>query len=146
MENTTLKTIVKRVMAALNIGEEGNVGSFFLQLVKATNRDMVNIKSDMAAAELEYKQELESLADDLTDAKQELEQTYENVEVAKIKTIADQKAYISTYLSRVTSAKARVKLIEDRIKYLKESHADYVKSEKARIAELEERLTVFNAE
>jgi small-conductance mechanosensitive channel len=139
----TPKGIVQRVLAALNLGDDGKVMSFFSHVEKATSRDIVNIKANMSAAELEHTQTLEALADDLQDAKQSLKETYENVEVEQIQTNAAQKAYMSIYLNRVKAAEDAVGYVETRIKNVKERYEDFVKAEKAKIAKLEGRLITF---
>lgn len=144
MSNTkTPKGIVQRVLAALNLGDDGKVMSFFGHLEKYTNRDVVNIKANLSAAELEHTQNLETLADDLQDAKQSLKEAYENVEIDRIQTNADQKAYMAVYLGRVAAAEALVESVETRIKYAKERYEELVKTEKAKIAKLESRLATF---
>ena len=145
MSNTTKtpKGIVQRVLAALNLGDDGKVMSFFGHLEKYTNRDVVNIKANLSAAELEHTQNLETLADDLQDAKQSLKETYENVEIDRIQTNADQKAYMAVYLSRVTAAENVVANVEASINKAKERYDEFVKAEKAKIAKLEGRLITF---
>ena len=140
------KTIEQRVIAFLNLGEDGQVLSFFGHVRKATERDLVSLETNLKTAAFQQTQKLDSLNDDLKDAEQAVKEAYESVDTTRIKTNADQKGYIEQYLNQVKSAEAGVQTVKDRIESANESHKDLVKSYEDKIKTLKTRLATFSGE
>ena len=140
------KTIEQRVIAFLNLGEDGQVLSFFGHVRKATERDLVSLETNLKTAAFQQTQKLDSLNDDLKDAEQAVKEAYESVDTTRIKTNADQKGYIEQYLNQVKRAEAGVQTVKDRIESANESHKDLVKSYEDKIKTLKTRLATFSGE
>jgi uncharacterized protein YfcZ (UPF0381/DUF406 family) len=143
MEIKTPTTVRERVIAALNIGDEGKVLSFFSHLEKVTRKDITNIKANMSAALLEHTQILDNIKDDLVDAEQGVKEAYEAVDIDSIQTNADQKSYISEYLSQVNDAKAVITQLTEREERVVKAYNSYVEAENKRLTALEQRLVDF---
>ena len=140
------KTIEQRVIAFLNLGEDGQVLSFFGHVRKATERDLVSLETNLKTAAFQHTQKLESLNDDLKDAEQAVKEAYESVDTTRIKTNADQKAYIAQYLNQVGQAESKIQEVKDRIEKANESNKDLVKSYEDKIKTLKTRLATFSGE
>ena len=140
------KTIEQRVIAFLNLGEDGQVLSFFGHVRKATERDLVSLETNLKTAAFQQTQKLDSLNDDLKDAEQAVKEAYESVDTTRIKTNSDQKAYIGQYLNQVGQAESKIQEVKNCIEAAGKSHKDLVKSYEDKIKTLKTRLATFSGE
>lgn len=141
MAKVTELKIVKEIMAAFNLGEEGKVGSFFNGLVKSINSDIAKLKQNIEVAKLEYAGKLREAEDSIEDAKAYLESVYTDIDLEKIQTREQQRAYEATYMKAISSAEFDLSMAEDNLKGLKNSHEDDIKDLNKRIEAAEARLT-----
>jgi len=139
-------TIEQRVIAFLNLGEDGQVLSFFGHVRKATERDLVSLETNLKSVAFQHTQKLDSLNDDLKDAEAAVKEAYESVDTTRIKTNADQKAYIAQYLNQVGSAERKVQDVKSQIEKANEFQKETVKSYEEKIKVLKARLVTFSGE
>lgn len=137
------KGFVTRVMTILNLGEEGQLGSFESQVEKFLEKEISANKQNKAMLETTYKNQLEDLTDAKNDAQDDLENAWLSVDLEAIQTRADQKAYVNVYLSSIETAEAKVESIDKQITDLKNAHEDQIKSIDAQIAEATKKLEKF---
>lgn len=137
------KGFVARVMTILNLGEQGQLGSFESQVEKFLEKEISANKQNKAMLETTFKNQLEDLTDAKNDAQDDLENAWLSVDLEAIQTRADQKAYVNVYLSSIESAEAKVESIDTQITDLKNAYEDQIKSIDAQIAEATKKLEKF---
>lgn len=137
------KGFVARVMTILNLGEQGQLGSFESQVEKFLEKEISANKQNKAMLETTFKNQLEDLTDAKNDAQDDLENAWLSVDLEAIQTRADQKAYVNVYLSSIESAEAKVESIDKQITDLKNAYEDQIKSIDAQIAEATKKLEKF---
>lgn len=134
------KSIVERIMIALNLGEEGKIGHFFEKQRKTLNREITGLNKNIEAAEYNSSTRMDELNEKLEDATAELEAAYLNVTINDVDTNAKQDSFSSTYWHRVDSAEAKVKSIKDSIVKVAENLKDTVDEYKREIDIRKERI------
>lgn len=137
------KGFVARVMTILNLGEQGQLGSFESQVEKFLEKEISANKQNKAMLETTFKNQLEDLTDAKNDAQDDLENAWLSVDLEAIQTRADQKAYVNVYLSSIETAEAKIESIDKQITDLKNAYEDQIKSIDAQIAEATKKLEKF---
>lgn len=132
--------IVAKIMAALKLGEEGKIGSFFNKLESDFSREIKAIKHNISGAEFEHEQNIERLTQQLEDAQQAVEDAWMNVTADKVNTNAAQDSFKGDYLYNITLAEDRVEDIKRAIKRNQDAHENQLKDLNDQIAKYEARL------
>jgi DNA repair exonuclease SbcCD ATPase subunit len=140
MENTKTSGIVAKIMTILNLGEEGKVGSFFNGLEKHYTSSITELEHNLQSLELRYASDSNKLQDSLTDAKEDLENAWLQVDVEKIQTREDQRNYIKVYNNNISRATAVVEGLEDDLEKLDKSHNTAIEDINNQITEYKARL------
>ncbi len=132
--------IVAKIMAALKLGEEGKIGSFFNKLESDFNREIKAIKHNISGLEFEHEQRLEKLNEQLEDAEKAVEDAWMNVTADKVGTNAAQDSFKHYYLAAITMAEAKVEQIKTNIKDAKGEYKERIEDLNNQIAKYEARL------
>jgi hypothetical protein len=141
METTPKSTgIVAKIVNFLKLGDEGKIGSFFDRLRKNLTKKIEAHERNKSTAKWNYDNKLSGLHDNLTDAKEQLEEAYLNIDVEKIKNNANQEVYEKQYWDIVEAAEAHVERINKEITKEKESFEKAALEYDKQIAELKFRL------
>jgi len=133
-------SIVERVMAFLNLTDEGKIQSFYERERRELEREIKARTRNKETLANENEDALYALREELQDAEEALSQSYVNVPPSEVATNAKQKEFSDLYWSRVRDAKRTVKNIKERILKQEESFENEIKSINAEIVELEDRL------
>lgn len=133
--------IVAKIMAALKLGEEGKIGSFFNKLESDFKRQIKLIEHNLDAEDLEFDHNLSSLEEKLEDAVAAVESAWMNVTADNVATNSAQDSFKESYLYNIERAETRVKDLETDIKDLKARHERTMKDLNEQIEKYEARLT-----
>tara|TARA_R110000765_G_scaffold182307_1_gene288257 strand:+ start:284 stop:751 length:468 start_codon:yes stop_codon:yes gene_type:complete len=130
--------VVRAIAARFKKGTEAKVEAFIGgTVVKELAKDVNNLKRDNANIKFNSTDMIEELKEDLVDAEDALKESYLNVNVARIETNADRKAYLNEYLKSVATAQAEVKAIKESISDTTEKALEDTKANEERITEIE---------
>jgi len=139
-KNNILSSIRKKILAALEINDEGKVLAFLDFSVKSLKREIKAREINLSTDRFDYEKTLESLTASLEDAKEELETAY-YVDVESLKTSTDRADYFKTYMSNIKAAEEKVRRLEERVKETEESFAKKEEKTKEQIGKLEEYIS-----
>lgn len=132
--------IVAKIMAALKLGEEGKIGSFFNKLESDFTREIKAIKHNISGLEFEHEQRLEKLNEQLEDAEKAVEDAWMNVTADRVATNAAQDSFKQDYLAAITIAEKRVSNIKNDIKDAKGEYKEKLEDLNDQISKYEARL------
>ena len=132
--------IVAKIMAALKLGEEGKIGSFFNRLESDFNRQIKAIEHNISGENLEFDHNLRSLEEQLEDAIAAVENAWMNVTAENVATNSLQDSFKDSYLYAIERAETKVKDIESDIKDLNTRHERTIKDLNEQIEKYQARL------
>lgn len=132
--------IVAKIMAALKLGEEGKIGSFFNKLESDFKRQIKLIEHNLDAEDLEFEHNLSSLEEKLEDAVAAVESAWMNVTADNVATNSAQDSFKESYLYNIERAETRVKDLQADIKDLNARHERIMKDLNEQIEKYEARL------
>ncbi len=143
-DNTTTKTtatgIVAKVLAWLNITEEGKIVNFFERLRNDLIKEIKKLKRNLEVTKDEYNDKLEVLQEQKQDAEARVDEAYMNVTVENINTNEKASSFVNDYWNNIERAESALDDINSRIKETEEYKEDTIKSIQEQIAERERRL------
>jgi VIT1/CCC1 family predicted Fe2+/Mn2+ transporter len=134
------KGIVASIMAALKLGEEGKIGSFFNKLENEFEREIKSIQHNIKGEELEHDHAVESLKAKIEDAKKAIEDAWMNITAEQVATNAMQESFKSDYLTNVTRKEMELERLEDQLKRINGSYESSIKDLNEQIEKYEARL------
>lgn len=135
------KGIVASIMAALKLGEEGKIGSFFNKLENEFEREIKSIQHNIKGEELEHDHAVESLKAKIEDAKKAIEDAWMNITAEQVATNAMQESFKSDYLANVTMKEMELVRLEEQLKKINSSYEASIKDLNEQIEKYEARLT-----
>lgn len=136
-----IRKITKKVLAKLNLTEEGRIDNFFEKIEKMYKRDIKNLNKNLDTIQDVHNDKIEELEEKLADANERLEEAYTSVTIEDIDTNEKQNNFIEIYEGRIEKAMAEVRSIENQIKAENESFEAKVKDYEEQIAERQARLS-----
>ena len=140
MTQVTEFAIVKRIMAKLQLGDAGKLGSFFAKQVKNAEKAIRDLERNKVTLKNQYNDDVQDVKDQIEDATEALNDAYENVSPEDVKNNAAMLKFEETYWNNVNYAKRKVESLEDRLKELKEDHKEEIKDIDGEIALHKERI------
>ena len=144
MSKTTKTGIVAKVLAILNLTDEGRVENFFMKQRSLLEKDIKNLKKNLDTLTDDQVDAYEELQEKLDDARGTVEEAYASITIDNVKDKATANAFADVYWDRVTAAESVVKRLEKQIEAVGER---FVKDEEEilnQIAERERRLANIN--
>ena len=132
--------IVAKILALLNLGEEGKIENFFVKQRKALEKDIKNLNKNLDTYEDQKAEALEELNEKLEDAKTKVEDAYTSVTVENVATNEAANSFADTYWYYVANAEAAVEKLETSIKTETEEYDKLLESTKTQIAKKQARL------
>jgi hypothetical protein len=133
-------TIVQRVLALLNITEEGKIENFFMKQRSILTKDIKNLNKNLDTVRDQHNDYLEELNEQLADANVRVEEAYTSVKIENVATNEAANNFASDYWYAVEQAEAAVSQIEKSIKNQTEHFEKQVESINAQIKERQRRL------
>ena len=133
-------SLLERIKAKLNMGEEGQIQNFLDKQVKTLGREIKACEKNIDNLKYNHEADLEKKQEQLEDAKVELDSSYENIKASNVENNAKQNDYASVYWSNVEQAEEKVERIKKSIDNAKEKLADQIKEIEIQIAERQRRI------
>lgn len=143
-DNTTKTTatgIVAKVLAWLNITEEGKIVNFFERLRNDLTKEIKKLKRNLEVTRDEYNDKLEVLQEQKQDAEARVDEAYMNVTVENINTNEKASDFTNIYWSNVEYAEKQLEIINSKIEKEKQNRDEAIKGINDQIAERERRLS-----
>lgn len=123
MSTKSSKSLAERIKAALKLGEDGKIMSFFDRQLSKLRREIKQYQRNIQTEEFESENIIADLTGQLEDAKESVVFAYENLEIESINTNSAQENYEITYWGRIQQAEGVVKSLVKQIEEEKESPA-----------------------
>lgn len=137
---STKTGIVAKILALLNLGEEGKIENFFEKQRKALQKDIKNLGKNLDTYEDQKAEALEELNEKLEDAKVKVEEAYTSVTVENVSTNERANSFQDYYWDAVTRAENVVARLEAEIKTETEKYDKLIASVKDQTAKKQARL------
>lgn len=133
-------TLLERVKAFLNLGDDGKIASFYDKLVKQFKRDIKSVEASIQIAISNFEQVTDQYTDDIADANEAVEAAWLNVTAANVATNEQQAAFIEPYMDNVVRAEAKVKRIQATYDAAKAAHNKEIEAANAKVAQGNARI------
>jgi len=134
-------TWVQKVLARLDLNDEGKVGLFGDTLKREWKKLIRDNKRQISQIETELEDKLIDLNEKLVDLKEDYVGSFEEVDVDEIDTATDRKEYVQTFTRRIQYKKNSVLELEGEIADTKDSYKARIEHHNSKIKELEELLS-----
>ena len=134
------KGIVAKILAFLNLTDEGKIGNFFKRVINEFEFQIEAIETLIATAKLQYKSEYKDLSYKLEDAKANEEAVWYQIKPEDVSTRAQQDDFKDAYLQKIDEAAEETLKIEKQIKELEERHEAELKKHNADIAKIKAKV------
>ena len=119
--------LVNAVVIALNLGDYGKIEGFVKKTAKTLEREVDTAERSIKNEQHNHKSMLSALNEKLEDAQTAVEDTYTNLDPAKLKTNEQQRAFMEIYLELIKEANGLVLTIEKEIEEVCEKSKEIVK-------------------
>lgn len=133
-------SFVAKVLAKLNLNEEGKVGLAIDAITKSYEKEIKAYERKIADTNSTAADKLVDMEEVLTELKAEKVEVIATIDVDSIKTNEDRKAYVSVYTRKALNAMRKVTAQEEAIAEYKEDVAETVKGYEEQIAEFKALL------
>ena len=130
---TSKFSIVNKIVAFFQLGEEGKLSSFFARIHKQLGREIEGLKKTISNAEHNAAISVDEANDRLEDAKEALEESFLQVDVEDVSTNDKQIQHVEVYLGKITRAQKLVTKIEKEVEAIKEKLVKEVEGYQAEI-------------
>jgi hypothetical protein len=137
-EKVSAMSWASKVLAKLNLSEEGKVGLFGDTLVKDWTKQIRDKKKYIAQLETDMEDMLLEANEKLEDFKEEYEEAFLNVNVNRISTSDARHEYVEDFTDNLVSKKNKVLGQIQKIKDIEESYKENIKEVQEQIDLLEE--------
>jgi vacuolar-type H+-ATPase subunit D/Vma8 len=141
MATSKTRTIVGKILAKLNLTEEGKVGHFFDKAAKVLTRNIEALEHNLKSIDFNHQAALSKLDEKIEDATESVESAYTEVSVDAIKSNSDQDAFLPNYWYRIEKAESTLDSLKKERDSLISSYENSVKENKEQIKEYTRRLT-----
>ena len=143
MNQVTELAIVKRIMAKLQLGDAGKLGSFFAKQVKNAEKAIRDLERNKVTLKNQYGDDVQDLKDQIEDATEALQDAYDAVVPEDVKNNAAMAAFEQVYWSNVKSAKRKIDALNVSLDDLKERNKEATKSIDEEVDRYKERIEVL---
>lgn len=140
----TKLNIVQKVLALLNITEEGKIENFFMKQRKSLEKDIKNLNKNLDTLEDQYKDAIDELNDKIEDARVRVNEAYTSIKVEDIDSNEKANHFADVYWSRVVISESEIKKLEEQKDKTEKSHENFLEDIKKEIAERERRLDMIS--
>jgi len=144
MTKANAKTWVQKVLARLDLNDEGKVGLFGDTLRREWKKLIRDNQRQIGQLETELDDKLIDLNEKLTDLKEDYVNSFEEVDVCEIDTSTDRKQYVKEFTRMIISRKNAVLELEGEIADTKDSFKARIDEHNKKIKELEESLSYLD--
>jgi DNA repair exonuclease SbcCD ATPase subunit len=134
-------TITERVLAFLNITDEGRINNFFLKQQSQLNKDIKNLNKNLDTLNDQYDERVEELEEKLDDARIRVEEAYQGVTPEDVATNEKAAGFADKYWDAIERAEEIVADLEISLQIANEKHTASIESVQKQIAERQRRLS-----
>lgn len=134
----------QKVLAKLNLNEEGKIGLFKDSLVKTWEKAITVRKKEIAQLKEKEAEKVESMNEVLDELTDEMNEVFITVNPEKIKTREARIEYIESFDAKCNEAVRKVKKQEEDIKATKEYTASVIKLKEQEIEVFENKLSFIS--
>jgi len=129
----TKVSFVQRVLSFIKTDDESAVKSTQKQALKIWSKEVSLAERAISRLKQDLAEEVESKEEYIAEAKEQLANSYLNIDVEAVKTVDDRKDYVeNVYQQQIANAKAKVESLEKELSDLKdEVNAKIERKEKA---------------
>lgn len=104
--------IVQKVLAILNLSEEGKVENFFMKQRKFLEKNIKNLNKNLETITDKYQESFAEASEKLEDAKERLDEAYTSVKVENVSNHETANQFAETYWETITKAEKNVAELE----------------------------------
>ena len=140
---TKLK-IVAKVLALLNITEEGKIENFFMKQRKSLEKDIKNLNKNLDTLKDQHQDAIEDLNEKLEDARVRVTEAYTSVKVEDIDTNEKANQFADSYWNRIEIAENEVKRLKEQIENSEKAQQELIESIQKEIVERQRRLDMIS--
>jgi hypothetical protein len=133
-------SLLERIKAKLNLGEEGQIQNFLDKQVKMLEREVKACEKNIENLKYNHESEIEKFKEQKEDALVELDSVYENIKASDVENNAKQSDYSSTYWYNVEQAESKVESIKKAIEAAEDKLKDRIKDIEEQIKERKRRI------
>ena len=134
-------TITERVLAFLNITDEGRINNFFLKQQSQLNKDIKNLNKNLDILNDQFDERVEELDEKLDDARIRVEEAYQAVTPEDVATNEKAAGFADKYWDAIERAEEIVADLERSLDVASEKHTASIESVQKQIAERQRRLS-----
>ena len=145
MEQTTKSTgIVARILAFLNITDEGKIGHFINKQINTLKRDIEGLKRNIETLQFNHKIKLQDIDEKIEDATSAFEEAFLNVPIDKVNTNEKQAAFAEEFWQNIGERETVLTNLQEQRKKLVETFDNAVAEVNKQITVRESRLAKLN--
>jgi hypothetical protein len=146
VENTeagVFKGIVATIMAKFKLGDAGKIQSFFEREEKKLNTSVKAHQQNISILEFNSKTRLDKLRDQLEDAQETAQDSYENITPEQVATNALQDSFSATFWNNIERAENAVKSLQEQIDAEVKNTEEAIERENKAIERFQARIAVI---
>lgn len=134
------RTLGQRILAKLNLGEEGKLMHFLDKLKKNLEKDIKSLNKNIDTYKSRLADKEEEINEKLVDAKTELEDNLENITAEDVKSMEAQNNFVNVFWNRYEEAQSKVKRLEKQLEEEKKHTQSLIENAEEQIAERQARI------
>ena len=136
----TPKGLVAIIAAALNLGDEGKLASFFAREERDLERSIKGRETNILTLKHNRDSRVLEIEDQIEDQGQALEEAYTNITPEDVATNADQRSFSKQYWAEVENASTLLEGMKKSILDLDKNLSIGIEAEEKQISKLQARL------
>ena len=144
MTKVTELAIVKKVMAILELGDAGKIGSFFNKQKSKADKAIRDLRRNKLTLKNIHKDDIEDLNDSLEDLNESLADAYLNVTPKDVKNHEAMSLFEVSYWDKISKLKASIETVKGGIEECKEAYVKSIEDVDSQIAKYKENLEIFS--
>lgn len=140
----TKLNIVQKVLALLNITEEGKIENFFMKQRKSLEKDIKNLNKNLDTIKDQHQDAIDELNEKIEDAKVRVNEAYTSIKVEDIDTNEKANNFADVYWGRIEIAEGEVERLEKQKEESKKSNTELIEDIQKEIKERQRRLDMIS--
>ena len=135
--------IVKKIMSIFKLDEAGKIDRFFRKEIKSFKNQIRDLNNLLTALKNKHDADTDRLKDAIEDAKESVVAAYYSITMENVVNNEAMQSFSSTYWTKIDRAEAVVNKLEKQAEELTKVYEEDVKSYKAKITKIEERIAII---
>lgn len=134
------RTLGQRILAKLNLGEEGKLMHFLDKLKKNLEKDIKSLNKNIDTYKSRLADKEEEINEKLVDAKTELEDNLENITAEDVKSMEAQNNFVDVFWDRYEESQSKIKSLEKQLEEERKHTQSLIENAEEQIAERQARI------